>query len=403
MDGLRRIHRVEIPSSNWFRKMKNLLTRSMYWLFSLAALLVIVYWVKNSPLAVAAYTVAQGDLQAEIMGTGTLDARIKTTISPRIQERLAEVLVDEGDAVKSGQLLARLDNTELLQQVAVMQATLTNTKTTADRVRTDEARAQAVLQQATLARNRSAELVYVKAASQEELDKTIEALNIAQADFKRSQFATIEARDQIATTEKNLHLREKQLTFTELRSPYDGLITRRDRDSGVVVVPGTSILQLIDTREMWIDAWVDETAMAGLAVGQSARVVFRSEPMKSYPAKVVRLGHEADRETRELLVNVAVQELPKNWAIGQRAEVFIETAHHANVVKIPQSFLQWRAGKSGVMVNKQGKAYWQNVNLGLVGLSEIEITQGLTTGEQIIKPIEELKQAMEDGQAVKIK
>jgi HlyD family secretion protein len=383
--------------------MKKLLTRSMYWIFSLAALLVIVYWIKNSPLAVAAYTVAQGDLQAEIMGTGTLDARIKTTISPRIQERLAEVLVDEGDAVKSGQLLARLDNAELLQQVAVMQATLTNTKTTADRVRTDEARAQAVLQQAVLARNRAVELVHIKAASQEELDKATEALNIAQADVKRSLFATVEARDQIATAEKNLRLREKQLTFTELRSPYNSLVIRRDRDPGVVVVPGTSILQLIDTREMWIDAWVDETAMAGLTVGQSARVVFRSEPMKSYPAKVVRLGHEADRETRELLVNVEVQELPKNWAIGQRAEIFIKTAHHANVVKIPQAFLQWRAGKSGVMVNKQGKAYWQGVSLGLVGLSEIEITQGLTAGEQIIKPIEELKQAMEDGQAVKIK
>jgi RND family efflux transporter MFP subunit len=383
--------------------MKKLLTRSMYWIFSLAALLVIVYWIKNSPLAVAAYTVAQGDLQAEIMGTGTLDARIKTTISPRIQERLAEVLVDEGDAVKSGQLLARLDNAELLQQVAVMQATLTNAKTTANRVRTDEARAQTVLQQAVLARNRSAELVHVKAAPQEEFDKAIEALNIAKADVKRSQFATIEARDQIATTEENLRLRRQQLSFTELRSPYNGLVTRRDRDPGVVVVSGISILQLIDTREMWIDAWVDETAMAGLSVGQSARVVFRSEPMKSYPAKVVRLGHEADRETRELLVNVEVQELPKNWAIGQRAEVFIETAHHANVVKIPQAFLQWRAGKSGVMVNKQGKAYWQNVSLGLVGLSEIEITQGLTTGEQIIKPIEELKQAMEDGQAVKVK
>jgi RND family efflux transporter MFP subunit len=386
-----------------FSNMKKLLTRSMYWIFSLAALLVIVYWIKNSPLAVAAYTVAQGDLQAEIMGTGTLDARIKTTISPRIQERLAEVLVDEGDAVKSGQLLARLDNAELLQQVAVMQATLTNAKTTANRVRTDEARAQTVLQQAVLARNRSAELVHVKAAPQEEFDKAIEALNIAKADVKRSQFATIEARDQIATTEENLRLRRQQLSFTELRSPYNGLVTRRDRDPGVVVVSGISILQLIDTREMWIDAWVDETAMAGLSVGQSARVVFRSEPMKSYPAKVVRLGHEADRETRELLVNVEVQELPKNWAIGQRAEVFIETAHHANVVKIPQAFLQWRAGKSGVMVNKQGKAYWQNVSLGLVGLSEIEITQGLTTGEQIIKPIEELKQAMEDGQAVKVK
>ncbi len=383
--------------------MKALLTRSIYWVIPVVALIFIVYGLKSSPLAVTVHTVTQGDLQAKITGTGTLDARIKTTISPRIQERLADVLVDQGDTVKSGQLLARLDNTELLQQVAVMQATLTNAKTTADRIRIDESRAQAVLQQALLARNRLAALIEVKAAPQEELDKATEVLNVAKADLKRSQLATTEARDQIITTEKNLRLREKQLSFTELRSPYDGLIIRRDRDAGVVVVPSTSILQLIDTREMWIDAWVDETAIALLSVGQSAQVVFRSEPEHSYPAKVVRLGREADRETRELLVNVAVQELPKNWAIGQRAEVFIQTVHHANVLKIPQSFLQWRNGKSGVMVNKQGRAYWQSVSLGLVGLSETEIIQGLAVGEQIVKPIEELKQAMEDGQAVKVK
>lgn len=383
--------------------MKALLTRFIYWIAPLVALIFIIFWLKNSPLAVTAHTVTQGDLQAEIIGTGTLDARVKTTISPRIQERLAEVLVDQGDTVKSGQLLARLDDAELLQQVAVMQATLTNAKTTADRIRIDESRAQAVLQQALLARNRLATLINVKAAPQEELDKATEILNIAKADLKRSQLATTEARDQIITAEKNLRLREKQLSFTELRSPYDGLIIRRDRDAGVVVVPSTSILQLIDTHEMWINAWIDETAIAQLSIGQSARVVFRSEPEHSYPAKVVRLGREADRETRELLVNVAVEELPKNWAVGQRAEVFIKTAHHANVVKIPQLFLQWRNGKSGVMINKQGKAYWQSVSLGLAGLLETEIVQGVAAGEQIVKPIEDLKQTMEDGQAVKIK
>lgn len=383
--------------------MKLSVARPLYWIFPLVALIFILYWLKNRPLAVTAYTVTQGDLRGEIMGTGTLEARVKTTISPRIQERLAEVLVDEGDKVMSGQLLARLDNTELQQQVAVMQTTLINAKTTADRIRTDEVRAQAVLQQASLARKRLAELVHIKAASQEELDKAIEALNIAQADVKRSQFATVEARNQVATTDNNLRLRDKQLTFTELRSPYDGLVIRRDRDPGVVVVPGTSILQLIDTREMWINAWVDETALAGLAVGQSARVIFRSEPAHSYPAKVVRLGREADRETREFLVNVRVEQLPNNWAVGQRAEALIETALHTNVVKIPQHFLLWQNAQSGVMVNKQDKAYWRAVSLGLAGLSETEITQGLTAGEQIIKPIEELKQAIEDGQAVKIK
>jgi multidrug resistance efflux pump len=70
-------------------------------------------------------------------------------------------------------------------------------------------------------------------------------------------------------------LREKQLSFTELRSPYDGLIIRRDRDAGVVVVPSTPILQLIDTREMWIDAWVDETAIALLPKFRAFRIFLR--------------------------------------------------------------------------------------------------------------------------------
>jgi len=97
------------------------------------------------------------------------------------------------------------------------------------------------------------------------------------------------------------------------------LITRRDRDVGDIVVPGAPIFKLVSTKEMWVSAWVDETAMAGLAKGQPARVVFRSEPKKNYEGKVSRLGSEVDRETREFLVDVGVDTLPENWAVGQRA------------------------------------------------------------------------------------
>src|ERR1035437_7043733 len=103
-----------------------------------------------------------------------------------------------------------------------------------------------------------------------------------------------------------------------MRSPYDGLITRRDRDSGGIVVPGASILQLVATNEIWVSAWVDETAITGLKTGQPARVVFRSEPAQSYAGEVARLGREADRETREFVVDVRVKELPENWIIGQQ-------------------------------------------------------------------------------------
>lgn len=258
-----------------------------------------------------------------------------------------------------------------------------------------------MLQQARLQQKRLINLVANKAASQEELDKAMEAVHIAEAELKRAQSAITESRKQVLSAEKNLRLREEQLAFTELRSPYDGLVVRRDRDPGVVVVPGSSILQLIDTREMWISAWVDETAMAALVVGQAARVVFRSESDKVYPGIVARLSREADRETREFLVDVRVEQLPANWAVGQRAEVFIETGRHNDVLTIPQQFLLWRAGNPGVMVNEEGKAHWRDIRLGLQGMQHSEVTEGLSADEQIVIPAKDLTQTIADGQAVK--
>lgn len=373
------------------------------WLMAAAIVVFAVYRLKFSPTPVAAYTVAIGDVRGEVMGTGTLEARVKTTISPRIQERLAEVLVDQGDAVKCGQLLARLDDAETRQQVAIAEATLTAARATVERVQSDEARAQAVLHQAQLDHKRSTELLAGKIAAQADFDKTAEALHVAEADLKRSQSAIVEAQSQMLTAEKNLLYQKEHLAFTEMHSPYDGLITRRDRDPGGVVVPGASILQLVATNEIWVSAWVDETAMAGLKPGQTARVVFRSEPAKSYGGEVARLGREADRETREFVVDVRVKELPENWTIGQRAEVFIETGHKANVVAMPPQFIRWRDNKPGVFVNDQGTARWRGVTLGLRGLQNVEVTQGLSTGEQIVRPVEGQKQPLTDGQRIATK
>ena len=305
--------------------------------------------------------------------------------------------------MKAGQLLARLDNAELQQQAAVAWASQATTRASVERISSDENRAQAVLQQARLQHKRLAELVSDKAASQEELDKATADLSVAEADLKRSRSSITEAQKQVLSAEKNIRLREEQLAFTELRSPYDGLVVRRDRDPGVVVVPGSSILQLIDTREIWISAWVDETAMAGLVVGQPARVAFRSEPDQSYPGEVARLGREVDKETREFLVDVRVQKLSVNWAVGQRAEVFIETGRKSGVVAIPQKFLLWREGKPGVFVNDHGRARWHNISLGLYGPQDVEVTAGLSVDDQIVKPSAGLKQPLEDGQAVSVR
>jgi HlyD family secretion protein len=383
--------------------MKSRYFRKLPWLLVVALVGFAIYRLKFSPVPVIAHTLSTGEVREEIMGTGTLEARVKTTISPRIQERLAEVLVDQGDCVKTGQLLARLDDSETRQQVAIAEATLSAARATVERVRADETRAKAVLQQSQLDHRRTTELLAGKIAAQADFDKAAEALHVAEADLKRAESAIVEAERQVLTAEKNLLYQKEHLAFTEMRSPFDGLVTRRDRDPGAVVVPGASVLQVVATNEIWVSAWVDETAMAGLRVGQPAAVVFRSEPAKRYAGEVARLGREADRETREFVVDVRVKQLPENWTIGQRAEVFVESGCKTGVLLLPNQFIQWRENKAGVFVDDHGRARWRAISLGLRGGREVEALQGLTNGEQIIRSVEGQKQPLTDGQRVEAK
>lgn len=359
--------------------------RRVLWAGVALLLAFVVYRLKFAPSVVEAWAVAAGPVTAEAMGTGTLEARVRTVISSRIQERLAEVLVDQNDTVKAGQLLARLDDGELRQQVAIAQASLAGAKATAERVRADEARAEAVLQQARLDHQRASEFVQNQVGSQVDFERAGEQLGIAEAERNRTRAASIEADLHIVTAEKSLLFQQERLEYTRILSPYDGLVVRRDRDPGGVVVPGGSLLQLVSTDEIWVSAWVDETALAGLASGQPARAVFRSEPERSYPGEVARIGRETDRETREFLVDVRVRELPANWTIGQRAEVYIETGRHSSVLTIPPLFLQWREGKAGVFVHDRGRARWQPVELGLRGREAIEVVRGLNPGDKVVR------------------
>ena len=198
----------------------------------------------------------------------------------------------------------------------------------------------------------------------------------------------MEAQSQVFTAEKNLLYQKEHLAFTEMRSPYDGLVTRRDRDPGGIVVPGSSILQLVATNEIWVSAWVDETAMTGLKVDQPARVVFRSEPAKSYAGEVARLGREADRETREFVVDVRVKELPENWTIGQRAEVFIETGRKSDALQMPPPFSSVARRQARRVRQRSRQGAWRDVTLGLRGRETVEVTQGLSAGEQMVRPVD---------------
>jgi multidrug resistance efflux pump len=282
------------------------------------------------------------------MGTGTLEARIKATISPKISGRISAVLVDQGDRVEAGQELVRLDDSELQRQVEVSESAVGAAHAAVDRQKADRARALAVLDQARYDYDRIKKLIEQNAAAETEFEDATKTLRVAEAEVARADAALLEAQKQLVAAQKTLEYQQAKLADTVVRAPCAGLIARRDRDPGDVVVPGTSVLLLLDTGEMWVTAWVDETEMGRLSPSQPARVVFRSEPQKSYSGEVARLGRETDRETREFLVDVRVADLPANWAAGQRAEVYIETGRAEQAVRVPARFILWRDSRPGV-------------------------------------------------------
>jgi len=393
---------AEAPPPAARTRWRRIVFQALKVVFLVVLVAAIVYWVRFAPVAVTAQSVEQGTIIAEAMGTGTLEARVKATISPKISGRITEVLVDQGDRVEVGQVLVRLDDSDLRQQVAVAESSLGAAQATVERQVADRQRAKAVLDLARIDYERVKRLTEQSSASSYEMDQTTEALRVAEAGIASAEATLAEAQKNVMVAQKTLDYQRALLANTVVTAPFAGLIARRDHDPGDIIVPGTSVLLLLSTNEMWVGAWVDETEMARLEPGQPARVVFRSEPEKSYAGQVARLGREADRETREFLVDVRVTQLPANWAAGQRAEVYIETGRAEQAVRIPARFVLWRDSHPGVFVEQAGRAVWRGVQPGLRGRDLVEIRDGLRPGERLIVPAKADAGPLRDGQRVTV-
>jgi len=276
---------------------------------------------------------------------------------------------------------------ELQQQVEIARANLEAAQAAIQRLNADQRRAVAVFEHAKKSHDRVQSLKEKNANTQDDVDRAIESLTIATAEATRAEAAISEGQKGLLAAEKTLEYHRARLADTLIKSPFAGLIVARQREAGDIAVAGSAVLTLISTDLLWISAWVDETMMSKLDVQQPARIVFRSQPDRSYPGTVVRLGKQTDRETREFVVDVEVQELPGNWAVGQRADVFIETGRAENVLTIPLSTVIRRNEKDGVFVADNGVVRWKSVTLGLRGRDLVEVREGLAEHEVLLAPV----------------
>ena len=364
------------------------------------AVVAVVVVVRLRPVTVERHSVTLATVVSEILGTGTLDARTRATVAAKIAGRIDQLSADQGDRVTKDQALAHIDDADLRRQVSVAEAGWRASQSSVVRVKADRIRAQAVFDQALRERKRIEPLREANIASLEIYEQSGERLAVAEADLTRSAAAIAEAEQQMSAAEENVRLFQARLAEASITAPFAGLVVRREREVGDVVVPGTTLMTVVATDTLWISAWVDESAVAAIAVGQPARIVLRSEPDTPRVGTVLRVGREVDRESREFLVDVQISDPPAQWAIGQRAEVYIRTAAAEGVVSLPWRLLLTRDGVEGVWLDDHGRAVWRPLSLGLRGLEAVAVTAGLAAGDVVIIPVGGPTAMLREGQRI---
>ncbi|HYM59938.1 MAG TPA: efflux RND transporter periplasmic adaptor subunit [Thermoanaerobaculia bacterium] len=314
-----------------------------------------IWFLLNRPLSVQAQRPRRGELLAEVFGTGTLESKVLVGVSAKIVGKVVQVLVDQGDTVTTGQILARLENRDFEDAARVAAAQC-------DQARTELAKAKAETQRRRL-------LMKQEFISHEELETYEATERVAEAQVRNSEAA--------------LGVSNAKLADTRIISPASGLVITRNLEMGATVVPGTPIFRVAATTP-WVVAQVDERATGLLRLGQPVRVVFQTDPTRPEPGHIARLASETDRVTEEREVDVAVDRLPSNNFIGQRADVYIEMARKQDAMQVPLTALVERDGKPGVFVIEGGRARWRPVQTGLKGRNAAEIVSGLTARELVI-------------------
>lgn len=336
-----------------------------------------------SPLRVQAARVDRGPISTEIQGIGTLESVQEVPLAFKVPGRILELPFDEGAPIRKGQVLGRLDPSDLGEQLAAARASRAAAGAGIDRADAELEHAKATEAKARADQGRAARLYDEGILSRADLDAARERLQVAAATTRAAEAAALQARRGESQARSAEALQRISFDEALLRSPVDGFLTRRLREPGHLVAAGTPVLTVVSTRKLWVRAWVDETSLGRLALGQAAEVELRSEPGRAYAGRVDRIGRQADRQTHELLVDVEVLELPRAFAVGQRAEVRIRPQGGPEVLRVPRDFL---AAEGGVWVAREGRAHRLEPRLGFSGGAFVEVREGLAEGDRLIRP-----------------
>jgi len=367
------------------------LTRRNLVLVVLALLFITAFgWIvaTQGPLAPVKVTVTEAretPLERTLFGIGTVEARRAYAIGPTAAGRVARVLVDQGDVVKAGQLLAEMEPVDLDARLAASAAAAASA---AQRVQSAEAAVSEAQSRAQLAKNsaaRYADLRHKNFVSQEAADAKTHEAAAAQAAREAATAALAAAQEDVRRARSDLAGTGQSRAHLRLTSPVAGVVSARLAEPGSTVVAGQSVVQVIDPATLWLRVRVDQGRSRGLAVGLAADIVLRSHTGQQLPGHVERVDLVGDAVTEERIANVAFAALPGMIAIGELAEVTLRLPLVEKALAVPAAAIKREGRTAGVWQAVDGRAKFAAVTTGAVSADgQVQVTSGLASGDAVI-------------------
>jgi len=383
------------------------------------------------PPQVTVAAAAVREIAPVIQGVGTVEAKTVVTVSAKITGRLVSVLVDQGDAVRTGQLLATLDRAEQQAQVAQAEAAVQRARMAviAQEVALRKAAASVQAAEATVGRLTATEgLARVNAdrwrqlhqeggVSRVEMDvRVTEAVvagqerrsaeaqrRVAEEEVAVGQAAVDTLRQEVRVAEAALAATRARQADTEIRSPLDGVVVLRELEAGATVNPGSGILKIADPRTAWVTVHVDERDLGNLSVGDRAEISLRSLPGRPVRGQVARIQRESDRVTEQLAVDIALLERPERLTLGEQAEARVRPLARQGAVGVPLGALVRTADGPGVWTVVTGRLAFRPVRIGVVDPGGwVETLGGVRAGDEVVVAPGRLADRRNEGRRVMV-
>jgi RND family efflux transporter MFP subunit len=316
---------------------------------------------------------------------GSLRAKQRVEIMPKVSGRLLELRADRGDRVGAGQIVARLEDDELRQQVRRAEA--------AQQV----ARASLTQREAELA-NREMELERYRNLSADGVVSS-QQVETASTNVQVSRAQMSLARAQIAQADAELEELRIRLGQTEIASPLTGIVATRYVDAGALLSSSTPILLILDLSTMLTVINVPERDVNKIAVGSAAKVTMDALAGEEFVGRVVRISPILDPQTRTAPVEIELENAGEHLKAEMFARVDLNLETEREALLVPRDALVYRNDRQGVFLVDGETARFQPVETGLTEGDLVEIVDGVGEQDAVVSRGANL---LQNGDAVRV-